>query len=62
MLPVPFLIELLNTMWLIIFFISGQEENDEKRLENLVYIELIRRYGKENIFLDKIRMDMKLIL
>lgn len=31
-------------------FISGQEENDEKRLENLVYIELIRRYGKENIF------------
>jgi len=31
-------------------FIPGQEENDEKRLENLVYIELIRRYGKENIF------------
>lgn len=31
-------------------FIGGQEESDEKRLENLVYIELIRRYGKENIF------------
>jgi len=31
-------------------FIPGKEENDEKRLENLVYIELVRRYGRENIF------------
>ena len=31
-------------------FIPGEEESDEKRLENLVYNELIRRHGKENIF------------
>jgi hypothetical protein len=30
--------------------IEGRAESDEKRLENLVYIELIRRYGKENIY------------
>jgi len=29
--------------------ISGRNESDEKRLENLVYIELVRRYGRENI-------------
>jgi len=29
--------------------ISGREESDEKRLENLIYIELVRRYGRENI-------------
>lgn len=31
-------------------FIPGQKESDEKRLENLVYNELIRRHGKENVF------------
>lgn len=31
-------------------FISGREEADEKRLENLVYNELIRKYGRENVF------------
>lgn len=31
-------------------FIPGGEESDEKRLENLVYNELIKRYGKENVF------------
>lgn len=30
--------------------LTGGEENDEKRLENLVYIELIRRYGRNNIY------------
>lgn len=30
--------------------ISGREESDEKRLENLVYNELVRKHGKENIF------------
>lgn len=30
--------------------IKGYEENDEKRLENLVYIELVRRFGRENIY------------
>ncbi|MDP1743866.1 MAG: ATP-binding protein [Candidatus Amesbacteria bacterium] len=30
--------------------IKDGEENDEKRLENLIYIELIRRYGRENIY------------
>jgi len=31
-------------------FIPGREESDEKRLENTVYNELVRRYGKENVF------------
>lgn len=31
-------------------FISGRHEADEKRLENLVYNELIRRYGREHVF------------
>lgn len=31
-------------------FISGRDESNEKRLENLVYNELVRRYGRENIF------------
>ncbi len=31
-------------------FIPGQNESDEKRLENLVYNELVRRYGEKNIF------------
>lgn len=31
-------------------FVPGHSESDEKRLENLVYNELIRRHGKENIF------------
>lgn len=31
-------------------FIPGLWENEEKRLENLVYNELVRRYGRENIF------------
>lgn len=31
-------------------FISGREEADEKRLENLVYNELIRIYGREQVF------------
>ena len=31
-------------------FIPGREENKEKRLENLVYNELVRRYGRENIY------------
>lgn len=31
-------------------FIPGREESNEKRLENLVYIELIRRYGRENVY------------
>lgn len=30
--------------------IKGREESNEKRLENLVYIELIRRYGRENVY------------
>ena len=30
-------------------FISGDEESDKKRLENLVYNELIRRYGRDNV-------------
>ena len=30
--------------------IKGREESNEKRLENLVYIELVRRYGRENVF------------
>lgn len=30
--------------------IKGREEVEEKRLENLVYNELIRRYGRDNIF------------
>lgn len=30
--------------------IKGREESNEKRLENLVYIELTRRYGRENVF------------
>ncbi|HCR35999.1 hypothetical protein A2130_04480 [Candidatus Woesebacteria bacterium GWC2_33_12] len=30
--------------------LTGGDENDEKRLENLVYIELIRRYGRNNIY------------
>lgn len=32
------------------FLIKGREESNEKRLENLVYIELTRRYGRENVF------------
>ena len=31
-------------------FIPGREEAREKRLENLVYNELIRRFGRDNIF------------
>ncbi len=31
-------------------FITGRHEADEKRLENLVYNELVRKYGRENIF------------
>lgn len=31
-------------------FINGRHEADEKRLENLVYNELIRKYGRENVF------------
>lgn len=31
-------------------FIPGRQESDEKRLENLVYNELVRRYGRENIY------------
>ena len=31
-------------------FISGREEANEKRLENLVYNELVRIYGRENVF------------
>ncbi|MBT3249569.1 MAG: ATP-binding protein [Candidatus Pacebacteria bacterium] len=31
-------------------FVPGGRESDEKRLENLVYHELVRRYGQENIF------------
>lgn len=31
-------------------FISGLEEADEKRLENLVYNELIRTYGRDHVF------------
>lgn len=31
-------------------FIPGQEESNEKRLENLVYNELIKRYGEEKVF------------
>ena len=30
--------------------IKGREESDEKRLENLVYIELTRRHGRENVY------------
>ncbi|MEK7119071.1 MAG: DUF4143 domain-containing protein, partial [Patescibacteria group bacterium] len=30
--------------------ISGRHESDEKRLENLVYNELIRIYGREHVF------------
>jgi len=30
--------------------IKGREESNEKRLENLVYIELTRRFGRENIY------------
>lgn len=30
--------------------IKGREESNEKRLENLVYIELVRRYGRENVY------------
>lgn len=30
--------------------IKGRNEADEKRLENLVYIELVRRFGRENIY------------
>jgi len=30
--------------------IKGREESNEKRLENLVYVELTRRYGRENVF------------
>lgn len=30
--------------------IPGRQENDEKRLENLVYNELIYRYGRDNIY------------
>ena len=30
--------------------IKGREESNEKRLENLVYIELTRRYGRENVY------------
>ncbi|MCJ7739966.1 ATP-binding protein [Candidatus Microgenomates bacterium] len=30
--------------------IKGREESNEKRLENLVYIELTRRYGRKNVF------------
>lgn len=32
------------------FLIRGGRENDEKRLENLVYVELTRRFGRENIY------------
>lgn len=32
------------------FLIKGREESDEKRLENLVYVELTRRFDRENIF------------
>lgn len=31
-------------------FISGREEADEKRLENLVFNELVRKYGREKVF------------
>ena len=31
-------------------FIEGRHEADEKRLENLVFNELIRKYGRENVF------------
>lgn len=31
-------------------FISGRSEADEKRLENLIYSELNRKYGRENVF------------
>ncbi|RMD65912.1 ATP-binding protein, partial [Candidatus Pacearchaeota archaeon] len=34
-------------------FIRGGEENDEKRLENLVYWELRRRWGGEKVFYGK---------
>lgn len=30
--------------------IRGREESIEKRLENLIYIELVRRFGRDNIF------------
>ena len=30
--------------------IKGREESNEKRLKNLVYIELTRRYGRENVY------------
>lgn len=30
-------------------FIPGRQENDEKRLENLVYNELTKKYGRENV-------------
>lgn len=30
--------------------IKGREESNEKRLENLVYVELTRRYGRDNVF------------
>jgi len=30
-------------------FVAGREESDEKRLENLVYNELVRKHQKENI-------------
>lgn len=31
-------------------FIDGREEADEKRLENLVFNELVRIYGRENVY------------
>lgn len=31
-------------------FVPGRQENNEKRLENLVYNELVKRYGRENIY------------
>jgi len=30
--------------------IPGREENDEKRLENMIFLELVRRYGRKNIW------------
>ncbi len=31
-------------------FVPGRTESDEKRLENLVHMELVRRYGRRNVF------------
>lgn len=31
-------------------FIPGRREADEKRLENQIYLELVQRYGRQNVF------------